>query len=304
MKWGWVLIEVLTFVLGMAVDAYGCSRCGRTTCRSCYVSSYVAPSYVAPVVVQQATPNVYVIQSNYPQPLVAQGSSQYVSTTPSLQSAQLPFVNPDLYFQSRLQLLKAAHDGAAIESQTTSALFQRVVELQAPAVERLASGQAAQMVLRAAGLDPAHNVSGTSSAVVINRDASGQLQVLQLNQEQVQRITAQASSTTTTTTQTTVTPANPSQQQTGPTEGPTTPYPLLSQFCGKCHGLNVAQPRGQFYIGDDPNVAQAMETKFFKTTDWIDSGKMPPSGEPQPTREQQAGILNEIRSIIKERSVQ
>ena len=257
-------------------SASACNRCRRNPC--------VYTKYVAPVVQQIVadSPDVYVIQNSYPSPLIPQGSSLYQSTGHSYQGAVLPFMDPNRYFEQELQLLRAANETSAIRSERASALVSRIAELQAPAVERLAAGQAAQMVLQAAGLDPAHNTGGTQQAVVISRDAHGQLQVLPLNAAQV----ALAMKT----------------QIKEPIADGAPPPPVavgkLTQFCGKCHGIDVAQPKAGFYLGDDLNVAKGMKAKFFEITQQITARKMPPAKEPQPTNEERAAILDEVQSII------
>jgi hypothetical protein len=216
---------ILVLVAPSAADA--CNRCGRFggSCRY-FRAPYVAPYRAKAVVKVVQAPDVYVVQNNFPTPLVAQGNTLYQSTG-SYQAALLPFLDPNRYFEQELQLLRAVDQTNSIRSQRASVLIERIVELQAPAVERLAAGQAAQLVLQAAGLDPAHNVGGpTQQAVIINRDAAGRLQVLPLNAEQYRRL---ESSTTTIT------------EEIGTVDVDRVPdpvaakYPLLTQHCGGCH---------------------------------------------------------------------
>jgi len=270
-------------VIGLATDAAACQRCGRSAC-------VYRAAYVAPVVQQVKQADVFVVQNNYPQPLVAQGTSAVVSNG-GYQSLTLPLFDANQYFSQELQLLKAAGDAQALRSERTSQLVERVAALQAPAVERLAAGQAARMVLQAAGLDPAHNTQGQASAVVISRDASGTLQVQQLSTDQVQRIA----------TRTTIT------ESIGTTERPDLAavqgkYPMLTQFCGKCHGLDVASPKAGLYLADDANVAAGMKSKFFEIVRSVSQGQMPPAAEPQPDDRQKAAILSEIEQIVVARS--
>src|SRR3990167_2337896 len=80
------------------------------------------------------------------------------------------------------------------------------------------------------------------------------------------------------------------------------PMPTLKLFCGKCHGLEVAQPKGSFYMGDDANVAKAMRERWFDITDRLDPNHpkaMPPKDAPQPSKEQRISIVNELQATIK-----
>lgn len=264
--------------------AEACNRCGRSAC--IYRQAVVAP------VVQQVvqSPDVYVIQNNNPAPLVAQGSVGYTSTGPQgFQAATIPLLDPNQYFSQELQLLRAASDANALRSERSAALFQRVAELNAPVAERLAAGQAASMVLQAAGLDPSNKPAALqSSAVVIRRDGAGGVQVQPLTQTQVESLTVR------TTAQNVTTPEAPLPSLGGK-------FPMLSQHCAKCHGTDLAAPKGGFFLGDDDNVSKTMKERFFDIVEAIDSKSMPPADSPQPTDEERAAILNEIQSIIKTR---
>jgi len=268
-----------------AADASACNRCNRYG-TACY---YYKPAVVAPVVAPSVS-NVYVIQNSYPAPLVGQGSSSLVSNG-GYQSLTISQFDPTAFLSQSLQLVKAGQDAATLAHTQAQATAQRTLELQAPTVERLAAGQAASQVLRAAGLDPAHNVSGQSSAVVISRNAEGQVQVLPLASSEVAKITA--SSTTITSSVATT----PHPQVVGQ------PTSLLGQFCGKCHGLDVAAPKGGLFIGDDTETAKGMKAKFYELAQAVGTDKtMPPANAPQPTDEQRAAILNEVATIIRRRS--
>lgn len=280
---------LLLITLVCVDDASACTRCRRFGTACIYAKPVVAA--VAPVVQTIESTDVFVIQSNYPAPLVGQGTSAVVSNG-GYQSLTLPLFDPSIYFSQSLQLIRAANDTNALQHERTSSLVERVAALQAPAVERLAAGQAASSVLRAAGLDPAHNMQGNSSAVVINRDAEGRLQVLPLSTEQIQSITSSVSASTSNVT-TTIKTTDP---QLGEATGK---FPMLQTFCAKCHGTDVAQPGGGFYLGDDPQVVAAMRSRWFEITDDIGSGKMPKAGSPQPSDEQKARLIDELQAIIK-----
>ena len=271
----------LLILLGLAADAEACNRCGLFGNRCRFAVRHHAPVYHAPVA-KVITPyvapqNVYVIQNSYPAPLVPSGGTQYASTG-SYQSIVGNLLDPNAYFAQELALLKAANDTNALRAERSSQLFQRVAELQAPYAEKLATGAAAKMVLDAAGLNSATQQQ-TSNAVVIRRDEYGKLQVSQLSPEQIAAMGGKQ-------------PDAPAPPEPGGK------YPLLGQFCSSCHGLNLAEPKSGFYLGDDPAVAKSMREKFFGITQQLRSGKMPPASSPQPTNEQRAGILDEIEQIV------
>jgi mono/diheme cytochrome c family protein len=285
-------VSVIAFaMLGLlAAEASACNRCGLFGARCKYVA---ASTYVAPVVAATPSQNVYVLQNNYPAPLVGQGTSAVVSNG-GYQSLTISQFDPTAFLSQSLQLVKAGQDAATLAHTQAQTTAQRALELQAPTVERLAAGQAASQVLRAAGLDPAHNVSGQSSAVVISRTADGQVQVLPLESSEAARITARLSTSTTITSAIATTPApQPLGESTG----------LVGQFCGKCHGLDVAAPKGGLFIGDDADTAKGMRDKFYEISQEVGAKKtMPPADSPQPTDEQRAALLNEIATIIRRRS--
>ena len=200
------------------------------------------------------------------------------------------------WLSQSLQLIRAANDTSALQHERTSSLVERVASLQAPSVEALARGQAAQLVLRSAGLDPHHNTQGQSSAVVISRDANGQVQVLPLEASKVQAITAAASTTQTTITTT----ASVTSPDVTPGE-----YPLFQKFCANCHGVGSTDtPGGGFYIGDDATVAAGMRSRWHDITTSVGKDKtMPKPTAPQPTDQERAGILNELDAMISKNRV-
>lgn len=283
-------LRVSAVVFGLlvlaAAEASACNRCGIFG-RGCRY--YSASTYVAPVVAAApASQNVYVIQNSYPAPLVGQGTSAVVSNG-GYQSLTLPLFDPTAYFSQSLQLIKAANDTNALQHERTSALVQRVAELQAPTVERIAAGQAASQVLKAAGLDPAHNASGQASAVVISRNSDGQVQVLPLESGEAAKITARLS-TTTTITGVMSSPAPP-QAAAGD-------YPLFAKFCASCHGTQLAAPKGGIFLGDDLNVATTMHNRWRNIEKEINSGRMPKGGPPL-TDDEKRGVALELDAMIR-----
>ncbi len=288
----------LLLALALTDAAAACGGCGLFGNRCRFHKPVVA---VAPVVYPPQA-NVFVIQNSYPVPLVPPGTTGYQSIAAPIgyQGAVLPFLDPNRYFDQELQLMKAADQTAALRSQRTSALLERIAALQAPAIERLAAGQSAQMVLSAAGLNPAAPAQAQQQAVVISHDAYGRIQVAPVTPQQ---LAAMAADTRPAGALPAVPPPTPgvaaAQQPAGAGNGK---HPALAQFCGKCHGVDVAQPKKGLFLGDDAEVARGMKAKFFAIARAVGSRTMPPASEPQPNDQQRAAILDEIESIIVARA--
>lgn len=282
------MIRVILIVALLLVPSlcHAQRRC-VTPQRVVVANSHVVPqavAAVAPVVVAQDVPDVYVVQNNNPAPLVAQGNTLYRSGGVGLQSAVLPFFDPNAYFQQELELQRAANQTAAMRVDRTNALVERIAALQAPALETFARGQAASMVLSAAGLDDPTS-QAQSLGVVITRDSSGQVVVTQISPDQAQAV------------------AQGQYQRTSQVQASDAPvssaWPVTQQFCGSCHGQNRGTPpSGGFYIGDTEMVASVMRDEWFALTNAVSNGTMPPASSPQPSREQRAQILDELQQII------
>lgn len=290
----------LALLIALPQAAEACTRCGRSPCR---FVQHVATPVVQQVVSQ--TPPVFVVQNNYPQPLVAGGSTAVVSNG-GLQSQLLPLFDPDRYLSARIELKKADALYAAQDSAQLHGLVGQLAALQAPAVEKIAAGQAAIAAGQALSLAlKATSPSGPqSSGYVLKPDGAGGMSVQALTEPQLAALTATVSTATVTTGVIPSTPgAAPTPLPQIPQSQPPTPgkFPLLQKFCGACHGTGVPAPKGGFFLGDDDNVARSMRERFFDVVDSIDTKKMPPAASPQPTDEERAGILNEIQSIIKTR---
>lgn len=285
----WILTAVkIAALLAGGSEAKACSRCGRSVC------VYKQPVAVQPIV---ATPvvNTYVINGGqYPAPLVAGGSTAYQSLGSSYQATTLPLFDPQQYLSQSLELQKAVNGTLGLASQQANGLAQRFAELQAPAVERIAAGQAASMVLSAAGLDPQAVTSGPRSFVVHQEGSS--VRVEPLTAEQMQRITLKA----------TIETKGESAEASSAAKSPGAAeqkYPMLGMFCAQCHGLDQAQPKGGIFLGDDDNTARWMRENFFAITQAVASKQnMPPAGARQPTREERALLMDEVESIVSQRS--
>ena len=277
----WVAMVAITVPVvandGLLRLAGRARRCNSTAHSQHVIRSSRAVRHVQPFVVAD-TPDVFVIQNSTPTPLVAQGSTGYVANTYT--SNVLPFLDPNVYFQQELALIRAADQTAAARAQRTAALVERVVELQAPAVERAAAGDAAAKILQAAGVADTRKVVGTTNSVVIKTAPDGRLVV-----EPV------------TLPHTPSAPAGVGGLDTGP-PAPNGVTPLVTKYCAACHGSGLQDPKGGFYIGPGKDVARVLREEWFSVTNRVSAGTMPPKGSPQPTAEERAGILNEIEDLI------
>lgn len=295
------LLLVLCFV---PQTAEACTRCGRSPCR--FVSHVATPVAAAPVV---ATPtNVFVVQNSYPSPLVAGGSTGYVSNG-GLQSQLAPTFDFDRYASIRLELKKADAQYAAQDSQQLNALADKALAIQAPVVAAVAdahriaaAGQAVSATLRATQAAP------QSTGFVVQPDGRGGMSVQPLTAVQIQSLTATVATGATAAGTNGATPlpqipqAQIPQTQLPDAQSPLGKFPLVQKFCGACHGTAVAAPKGGFFLGDDENVARSMRERFFDIVDAVDATRMPPASSPQPTDGERAGILSEVQSIIKART--
>lgn len=260
---------------------FGLLRRGRQCNTTAHGQFRARANHVAPLVVEEFAvadvPDVYVIQNNTPVPLIAQGSTGYVANTYG--NNVLPLFDPNVYFQQELSLIRAADQTAAVRAQRTSALVERVVALQAPAVERLAAGDAAAKILQAAGLADARGVVGNTNSVVIKTTPDGQLVV--------EPVTIPA-------------PSVPGGVGSKAQQAPPGTLSLVKTYCAACHGQGLQNPKGGFYIGPGKDVSRVLRAEWFSVTNKVSAGTMPPQGSPQPTNEERAGILNEIESLILE----
>ncbi|MBL9085267.1 MAG: hypothetical protein JNK76_25905 [Planctomycetales bacterium] len=289
---------VLLIVCAASGSAEACSRCGRSGC------VYKQPVAVQPIVAPPVV-NTYVINGGqYPAPLVAGGSTAYQSLGSSYQATTLPLFDPQQYLSQSLELQKAVNGTLGLASQQANGLAQRFAELQAPAVERIAAGQAASMVLTAAGLDPKAPTSGPRSFVVHQEGAS--VRVEPLTAEQMAKITVRATIESTAAGGGGQAAGSQSAETGSAAKSPEAAehkYPMLATFCAKCHGLDQAQPKGGIFLGDDDNTARWMRENFFAITQAVGTKQtMPPAGAAQPTREERVRLLNEVESIVSQRS--
>jgi hypothetical protein len=272
--------------LSFVADADACLLCKRNTCRGnpChYVKQVVAP-YVAPVV---ESPSVFVIQANYPSPLVGQGASAY-SSNGGFQSQVYPLHDSRIAISGAIEVVKA---GQALVSSALSETLQtneRLSQLYAPAVEVNERGIAGERLLNAAGLNPAYNTQQQQS-FVISVGPNG-VTSEKLTYEQALSITTRAGVAANTAI------TEPPAVITAPTAA--NPYPFTAKFCGKCHGLDNPSPSKGFYIGLDSNVAAAMDDKYRTMEKMVKSGAMPQGTS--LTADEKAQVLVELNAMIEQ----
>jgi len=92
------------------------------------------------------------------------------------------------------------------------------------------------------------------------------------------------------------------QAETAP---PPQPYPLLAQFCTRCHDQTEA--KGGFVIGDERMQSYLTISQVLSSGKKVrdETGKvvkvitMPPAKEQQPTQAQKVGILDEVEAIVE-----
>jgi mono/diheme cytochrome c family protein len=237
------------------------------------------------VPIQVDQPDVFVIQNNNAASLIPQGDTIARVGNGGYQAAAVPFFDPTSYFAQEQELIRAAEQTQLLRIQGTQALLQKALEIQAPALEVAARGQAASAILSAAGLSQGSQ-AGSVQGVVITRDAAGQVQVLQLEPAQVQNYLHQASQA-----------AAPKPQ---PAAQPVVADGLVKTFCYACHGTNVAAPSGGLYLGTTPEILQVMRQEKASIIQRVENGTMPPAGSPQPTPQERQGLIQEIQSMLGE----
>lgn len=235
------------------------------------------------VPIQVDQPDVFVIQNNNPATLVPQGDTLARVGVGGYQAAAIPFFDPTSYFSQEQELIKAAEQTQLLRIQSTQQLMQRVLELQAPSLEIAARGQAASAILSAAGLNQSLQTQSVQG-VVITRDQSGQVQVLQLDTQQVQQYLQQ-------------TPQQPALQQ------PSQPTPqqnasLVATYCYQCHGTQKASPSGGLYLGNTPEILDVMKQEKNSIINRVKDGTMPPAGSPSPSPQERQALLAELQQLL------
>jgi len=276
-------------LLLFAHEAHACQRCGLFGNRCRFVSRPVVqqhvvsqPVAVAPVATYQS-PDVFVVQNNYPQPngtiglLAQQGTSVYGYQA----AAAAYFVNPAETLRQAAELAKAASATASIGLTGYNETARTQLTLQAAIAEPLAKGQAAAQVLGAAGLS-APSSQSQSFALRISQDSAGRWQVTQADPAQVSAtVHAEINEHST--------PTVPARPVNGAS--------VLAAKCARCHGLNLTEPKGGMFLDAGHPLDCATVVKAIKQ---VKSNKMPPDGG--LTDQEKGLLLDELLSLERDGS--
>jgi hypothetical protein len=284
------LLAAILAVLLLSQHADACSRCGfRSPCAFVHHQQAV----VAPVAVVKQ-PDVFVVQNNYPQPLAGQQAftaplAQQGSTVYSYSQAAAPyFVDPAAILAQAANLATAANQTALAGLNGYGDTARLQLQLQATLAAPMAQGAAAAQVLDAVGINPQRaQLRQQTSSLRIYQDASGAWQVEQPPQQVAQQITARA-------------------QITQPPSAKATPHPeqipvpaaggsLIAAKCGRCHGQQLAEPKGKLYLDGGLKLdckAVLASIKAIKTDTM-------PKGE-KLTPEEKGRLLDELLTLSAE----
>lgn len=272
-----ILLSLAVLFGCLAADAQACTRCGLFGNRCRYQTTYYKPAYQQAAVVQ--SPDVFIVNNQYPAPLAAQGSTVYS------QSVVSPYaVNPTELFNQAQGLAQATMATTQLAVTGFNQMATTQLQLQASITEPLARGHAASQVLSAAGLSQPYTQQQQSLALRIYQEGN-QWKVEQQTAPQVNaRIEASVGNG--------VQPAAPR------TDPPPIPQPerstsVVAQKCAKCHGLDKAEPKGGLYLDVGHGISCDNFREAIKRVKSSDPQvRMPPDGNLTP---QEAGdLLDEL----------
>lgn len=254
-----LILIVMLAALGIQVnDADACGRCGvfGRSCRfqSHVVQKVVAAPVVATPVVQQQQP-LFVVQNNYPQPLAVQGQTVYGGSYQQVAAsltmdASAYLAGAQALQRDTLATLKAGQDAA-------SDAFHSVLSLQATVAEPLARGEAAERVLRAAGLSA--SPAGQTLALKITQTSDGRWQVENATPEQVTDAANEAV-------------GHNHPKPPVPKNGGGQQRSLVAAKCASCHGLELSAPKGGLYFDADHPLDPGLAIQALKA---VQNGTMP-----------------------------
>lgn len=214
-------------------EANGCNRCGflgrRCTVQQVHHVQQVA--YVAPYVAPVASPEVLVVNNQYAAPngaaafLAPQGNTVY-----GLQAASQAYtLDPTAILRQAAELTKGAQLLAGQGFSGYTQIGTTALQLNAGANDTIARGIAASSILQSAGLS-GPTAENQTQAMRIYRDQSGQWKV-----EQGEQVTAQIT-------------AKIQQQQPNSPAAIAGSESLVSQYCAKCHGLQMSEPKAGLFF--------------------------------------------------------
>jgi mono/diheme cytochrome c family protein len=274
-----VIVAAAMTLFGCAEYANACSRCGflGRNCRLQSVSHvakvvHAAPVYVAPVV-QPAS--VLVVNNQYAAPIAQSGSTVFGYQAASQQY----FINPIEYQRQSAEFVKAALTTSQLAVSGYNQTTQTQLALQAPVLELMARGQSASQVLNAAGFTQPLQQQST-----ILRITNGKVETLdpeQFNAQYGQNLGQPGQAT------------NP-DDRVPPAPTPERGNSILGQRCAKCHGLQLAEPKGGLFL-DAENRLNC--NQFARAVRAIKSGTMPPKSEPPLTQNEKGLLFDELDSL-------
>jgi mono/diheme cytochrome c family protein len=253
------VIRAIAFcvAVSIAADAWACSRCGLFGSRCRFVSQHheVAAVVAAPIIQQ---PPISIINNYAPgngaaATLIApQGGSVYGLST----AVQAYSLDPAAVLRQAAELTKGAQQ-----------LAQQGLQ---------GYGQTAALALTLQASQPA------IQAAVVQPIASPPPQTLQIELRDGRWQIVQPTASTP------PAPAQDPPQRTASAVSPARGFPLVNKHCGKCHGVDIAAPKGGVYLG-----GEEVDCKInLSAIAALSSGRMPPGS--QLSQEERQAIVLEL----------
>jgi hypothetical protein len=279
-----ILLSITLLVACFASDARACNRCGLlgNRCRY-YKPTYYAPAYQPVAVVK--SPDVFVVQNNYPQPIAAQGNTVYGYQT----AVSAYAVNPAELFRQAQGLAQASTATTQLAITGFNQMANTQLTLQAQITEPLARGHAASQVLSAAGLSqPFNQQQQQSLALRIYSDTNGQWKVEQQVNAQIEASVGNG-----------VQPVQPAPTRDPPSiPSGEQSNSMVAQKCARCHGLTKTEPKGGVFLDAGHRVNCDIFREAIRRIKSNDPAiRMPPDGGLTPL---EAGeLLDELIELSK-----
>jgi mono/diheme cytochrome c family protein len=254
------VIRAIAFcvAVSIAADAWACSRCGLFGSRCRFVSQHhVAAAVVAAPVV--AAPPISIINNYAPgngaaATLIApQGGSVYGLST----AIQAYSLDPAAVLRQAAELTKGAQQLAdqGLRGYGQTAALALTLQASQPAIQ----------------------------AAVVQPIASPPPQTLQIELRDGRWQIVQPTASTTP-----PAPAADPPQRPASVASPARGFPLVNKHCGKCHGVDIAAPKGGVYLG-----GEEVDCKInLSAIGAVISERMPPGS--QLSAEDRQGIVLEL----------
>ena len=253
------MIRAIAFCVAVltAADAWACSRCGLFGSRCRFASQHheVAAVVAAPVIAQ---PPISIINNYAPgngaaATLIApQGGSVYGLST----AVQAYSLDPAAVLRQAAELTRGAQQLAdqGLKGYGQTAALALTLQASQPAIQ---------------------------AAVVQPIQQPPQTLQIELRDGKWQIVQPTASSTP-------PAPAADPPQRSASAVSPARGFPLTNKHCGKCHGVDIAAPKGGIYLG-----GEEVDCKInLSAVAAVLSGRMPPGS--QLSAEDRQGIVLEL----------